>query len=193
MVYLSLTAAFLLGSIPFGFLIARLKKIDIRQFGSGNVGATNVARILGPKYGILVFLLDLLKGACATYLAMHLGLPPFWIIMTGLAAILGHSFSPFLRFKGGRGVATGFGVLLGIAPDIFVFILIISAIIIWATRYVSVASIVGSITTTILMFVLNKERTYSWAILIITVMIILKHIPNIKRLMAGKELKVGGK
>ena len=193
MIYWSIALGFLLGSVPFGFLVARLRKVDIRQFGSGNVGATNVFRILGPGPGLLVFLLDFLKGAFAIYLAMYLGLNPLWIIMTGLAAILGHSFSPFLKFKGGRGVATGLGVLLGIAPDIFVFILIISAIIIWATRYVSVASIIGSITTTILMFVLNKPAPYSWTVFIITIVIILRHLPNIKRLLAGKELKMGSK
>ena len=113
--------AYLLGSIPFGYLFARYKKIDIRQHGSGNIGATNVFRILGPQAGITVFILDMLKGTFAGYLSMHFSHNPWFFVICGFAAVIGHSYSVFLKFSGGRGVATGLGFLLAVAPDVFIF------------------------------------------------------------------------
>lgn len=190
---LILCFAYLLGSIPFGVLIAKFKKIDIQTSGSGNIGATNVLRSVGLIPGILVFILDLLKGTAATYLAVLYLKEPLLIISVGFAAILGHLFPIFLRFKGGKGSAVGLGVLLAIAPDVFLISFILVALLIALTRYVSIASIFGSVTTVIIMFIFNKPLPYSIVTLFATCLIIYKHIPNIKRLLAGTEPKIKGK
>ncbi|MFA5840321.1 MAG: glycerol-3-phosphate 1-O-acyltransferase PlsY [Candidatus Margulisiibacteriota bacterium] len=188
---LILTLSYLLGSIPFGYLVARYKRIDIRQHGSGNIGATNVFRILGTNAGVTVFILDVLKGSLAVYLGLHFSHNPWFIILCGLAAIIGHSFSPFLKFTGGRGVATGLGVLLGIAPDIFVFAFLFAALVIYVTRYVSVASILTVTLVTFALIILGRPLPYCLVALIVTILIIVRHIPNIKRLMNGTENKIG--
>ncbi len=188
---LILILSYFLGSIPFGYLVARYKRIDIRQHGSGNIGATNVFRTLGTSAGVTVFILDVLKGTLAVYLGLQFSQNPWFIILCGLAAIIGHSFSPFLKFTGGRGVATGLGVLLGIAPDIFVFAFLFAALVIYVTRYVSVASILTVILVTFSLIILGRPLPYSLIALIVTILIIVRHIPNIKRLMSGTENKIG--
>lgn len=184
---------YLLGSIPVGYLIARYKKIDIRQHGSGNIGATNVFRTLGTNAGITVFILDILKGTLAVYLGMLVSHNPWFIIFCGLAAIIGHSFSPFLKFTGGRGVATGLGVLLGIAPDIFIFAFLFAALVIYVTRYVSVASILTVILVSFALIILGRPLPYCIIAALVSIFIIIRHIPNIKRLMSGSENKIGVK
>lgn len=185
--------AYVLGSIPFGFIIAGIFNIDIRQHGSGNIGATNVFRTLGPAAGIIVFTLDLLKGTLPIYLALQVTNNPWLIIMAGLAAVLGHTYSIFMKFKGGRGSATGLGILLGIAPEIFLGAFIMVMILILVTRYVSVASLVTPPLVTLAFVLLNKPLPYSIVAGLITVLIIIRHIPNIKRLAAGTERKIGQK
>ena len=106
--------AFLVGAIPFGLLIGKLKGIDLREKGSGNIGATNAMRQLGKPLGALVFVLDALKGGLPVFLAHRLALSPEWVVGAGFAAVFGHIYSPFVRFKGGKGVATALGVLLGL-------------------------------------------------------------------------------
>jgi len=186
-----ITGSYLLGSLPFGYLIAKLKKVDIRKHGSGNIGATNVFRTLGPVAGLAVFLLDLLKGTVSILLAQHLTQNPWLIVLAAAAAVLGHTFPVFLKFKGGRGAATGLGVLLGVAPDIFLAAFIIVALIIWITRYVSLASIITPVLVTLAFFLLNRPLPYSLVAALVTILIIIRHIPNIKRLLAGTESKIG--
>ncbi|MFC1540492.1 glycerol-3-phosphate 1-O-acyltransferase PlsY [Candidatus Margulisiibacteriota bacterium] len=182
---------YLLGSLPFGYLVPRIWNIDIRKFGSGNIGATNVFRTLGPKAGVAVFALDLAKGAVPTLLALQMTTDHWLIILTGVAAILGHTFPVFMKFKGGRGAATGLGVLLVIAPDIFLGAVILVALIILVTRYVSVASMLGSVSVTAAFYLLQRPLPYIIVAGSVTLLIILRHIPNIKRLLAGTELKIG--
>jgi glycerol-3-phosphate acyltransferase PlsY len=161
-------SAFLLGSIPFGLLMAKARGIDIRQHGSGNIGATNVLRVMGKTYGITCLLLDMLKGFIPVVVALNLlhitgrpvqinlGLPDAWIlefpaadaltaqvvhILTALAAVLGHNYSPWVGFKGGKGIATSGGVLLALMPFAVLLLLVIWLLLFVATRYVSVASI----------------------------------------------------
>ena len=108
--------SFLLGSIPFGYLIGRFKGIDVKESGSGNIGATNVSRVLGKKYGLVVLVPDALKGAVPVFLLGYLGNPLTVRILSGILAILGHCFSPFMGFKGGKGVATSLGVFIIVSP-----------------------------------------------------------------------------
>jgi acyl phosphate:glycerol-3-phosphate acyltransferase len=193
MVYWLLLAGYLLGSIPFGLIVAAFWRIDIRQYGSGNIGATNVLRTLGIVPGSLVFALDLLKGTGAVLLAAHYLNQPFLIVGCGLAAVLGHTYSVFLKFQGGRGAATGLGVLLGIAPDLFIFAVMLFSLIVGLTRYVSLGSILTALAVTMAFFAFGKPWPYSVAAALISLVIIMRHIPNIRRLLQGKESRIGGK
>lgn len=181
---------YILGSIPFGYLIPKIWNIDIRRFGSGNIGATNVFRTLGPIPGSAVFILDLLKGTLPVCFAQLITHNPWLIILTGLAAVLGHMFSVFLKFKGGRGAATGLGVLLGIAPDIFIGAAMLAVIIMYLTRYVSVTSMATSVLVAIIFLALKRPLPYNLAVGFIAILIIIRHIPNIKRLVNKTEPKI---
>ncbi len=162
LVLLFLTA-FLIGSFPTAYLVSRYAKgIDIRQHGSGNVGATNVFRVMGKKYGLFVFGVDFLKGATAVFLTWLLwpdpaahGVLDVWI---GFGSILGHVFSPFLRFKGGKGVATGAGVLLATSPIIFIYTLLTWVIVFVLTRTVSISSIIAVSLTTLFAYLMKLDR-----------------------------------
>ena len=190
-IILIILISYLLGSIPFGVVIASLFRIDITKHGSGNIGATNVLRTLGAAPGAIVLTLDLLKGTLATYIGIIVLKDPLLVILCGLAAILGHMFSVFLKFKGGKGAAVGLGVLLAIAPDIFIFTVILTIIIVAVSRYVSLASIIGPIITTLLLIVFGRPLPYSIASALVAILMIYKHIPNIKRLLAGTENRIG--
>lgn len=191
LIILILAFAYVVGSIPFGVIVSRLYRVDITRVGSGNIGATNVLRTLGPFPAGLVFAADFLKGALPACLAVLAGLSPIWIILTGLSAILGHAFSVFLNFSGGRGVAAGLGVLLAITPDVFLLVLILGLLIMAFTRYVSLASITCSVVAAVSMFLFNKPLPYSIVVSLIAILIIIKHIPNIRRLLKGEERKIG--
>ncbi|NLX71069.1 MAG: glycerol-3-phosphate 1-O-acyltransferase PlsY [Clostridiales bacterium] len=182
---------YLLGSIPPSFLIGKfVKKIDIRQYGSGNVGATNTFRVLGLKAGIAVFLADILKGVIAVLIGR-------WIAgeagayAAGVAVIAGHNWSVFLNFKGGKGIATSFGVILIHFPVISGILFVIGVIIIAITRYVSLASITAAVLLPILLIVFG----YRWSIvlfgLLLGSMALIRHRSNISRLLSGRENKLG--
>jgi glycerol-3-phosphate acyltransferase PlsY len=139
-----IAGAFLAGSIPFGFLLARRRGVDIRAHGSGNIGATNVTRVLGTRAGALVLVLDALKGALPTAAALAAGADERLVAATGGAAILGHCFSPFLRGRGGKGVATALGVFLVIAPSVVGIAVVVFAVILAATRVPALGSLAAS-------------------------------------------------
>lgn len=187
--FLCLFSSYFIGAIPFGYIIAKLQGIDIQKQGSGNIGATNVFRTLGPTLGIIVFILDALKGSLAVIIATAFSLNPFWIILCATLAILGHMFPIFLGFKGGKGAATGVGVLLVLDWRIFGICFILVATIILLTRYVSLASITVPIIATILMYTFDKPLPYTIATAIMALVIIIKHRSNIKRLIKGEERK----
>ncbi|MHC4456820.1 MAG: glycerol-3-phosphate 1-O-acyltransferase PlsY [Planctomycetota bacterium] len=211
---LAIIAAYLLGSIPFGLLIAKAHGKDLRSIGSGNIGATNVSRALGRKWGYFCFLLDVLKGLLPTLATMSLTRPLstqsyaetiilLWLwLAVGSAAILGHIFPIYLKFKGGKGVATSFGVALGLWPYYTIAAAIAFAIwlvVVLATRYVSLASIAASLAFPIvLILAILLSPTWNlanlWPLLTaataIPIMVILRHRENIKRLLAGTESKV---
>ncbi|MFA5113070.1 MAG: glycerol-3-phosphate 1-O-acyltransferase PlsY [Candidatus Margulisiibacteriota bacterium] len=193
MVFWLFLAGYLLGSVPFGLIVAAFWRIDIRKYGSGNIGATNVLRTLGIVPGGLVFALDMLKGTAAVMLAAYYLSDPLVIVGCGLAAVLGHTFSLFLRFQGGRGAATGLGVLLGVAPDLFLFAVVLFTLIVGLTRYVSLGSVLTALAVTLAFFAFGRPLPYSLAAAAISLVIILRHIPNIKRLFQGTERRLGEK
>lgn len=188
---------FLFGSLPFGYLIARRKGIDIFSVGSGNPGATNVWRVLGWKQGLLVFVLDVGKGTGAVYLARSLmpagalGAPAEVIWFgAGILAVLGHCFSPWIRFRGGKGIATLLGAALGAAPAVAFGGLGIF-LVVWAvTRYVSLASIVSVAAAAVLAwFIPGEARELVPVYVAILVFVVYRHRGNIRRLMSGDEPK----
>ncbi|MCL6477539.1 MAG: glycerol-3-phosphate 1-O-acyltransferase PlsY [Peptococcaceae bacterium] len=185
---LLLTAGYLIGSIPFGYLLARTRGIDIRKHGSGNIGATNVWRTLGPGYGMLALLLDALKGAAAVIIGKEAG-PEGVELLTGMAALLGHAFPVFLGFKGGKIIAAGLGVMLALAPLVSLIAVITFAVVVLLFRYISLGSICGALSVPILLAALGYHWTYVLFGVSVCLLAVFKHIPNIKRIMAGTESK----
>lgn len=192
--------SYLLGSIPFGFIIAFVVKgIDIRNFGSGNIGATNVFRVVGKVWGIAVFLLDFVKGFLPPFLVARFftaGHPQGYLILTcAVLAIVGHNWPVFLRFKGGKGVATSVGVIFGLG---FVFshlwlILGLSLLVFVVTflifRYVSLASMVSAAAFVVFSFVFKVSGEIKFFSFLLLAFIILRHKKNIKNILAKKEYK----
>ena len=204
---LAIIAAYLLGSIPFGLLIAKAHGKDLRSIGSGNIGATNVSRALGRKWAYFCFVLDVLKGLIPMLATKLIAEPDsvvtLWLwLAVGCAAILGHIFPIYVKFKGGKGVATSFGVALGLWPYYTICVLFAAGVwivfvLIW--RYVSLASIAASVTfpialITAIILTPDWEPGSLWPVLItsvaIPIMVIVRHRENIKRLRAGTESKI---
>ncbi|MFH1859712.1 MAG: glycerol-3-phosphate 1-O-acyltransferase PlsY [bacterium] len=186
--------SYLIGSIPTGYWVGLMvKRIDIRTVGSKNIGATNVFRILGRKYGILVLVIDILKGVIPVIGARIYFPHEFQIIwiLIGMSAICGHTWTIFLRFKGGKGVATSLGVFLGLAPIPVLIVIPVFAAIVYFTRFVSLGSIVASLLLSPLVWIFApKSLPLLIFCIAMTVLIILRHIPNIKRLIKGEENKL---
>jgi acyl phosphate:glycerol-3-phosphate acyltransferase len=195
-----LVGSYLLGSIPFGYLAGRLVGIDIRQAGSGNVGATNVVRVLGKRYGYPVFALDFLKGFGAVKISMLMapGRPPEWNspeivgILAAMSSILGHLYPPWLKFKGGKGVATSAGALLALTPVATLIGVAIWIIVFWMTRYVSLASITATVVLPIVILVVssqdpNNGRPLAYSSACVAAVVIWRHRSNLSRLIRGTE------
>ncbi len=193
-----LIVAYLLGSIPAGYLAGRFKGIDIREHGSKSTGATNVLRVLGPWPAAAVFLVDVLKGAAAVLLARWLmsalGMAewePWAVCIAGLTAILGHARSIWLGFSGGKSVATGLGVLLAMSWPVGLGGLAVFAVLLAIFRIVSLGSIAASVTAIVLVFALGNPLPYQLLVLAGAGYVIVRHRANISRLLAGTEPKVG--
>lgn len=193
--------AYLVGSVPTAVWVSRyFFDIDIRNFGSGNAGATNTFRVLGKKAGTFVFLVDVMKGFIAVDLAYfmtryQLGntieLTNFQVIL-GIAAVLGHIFPIWANFKGGKGIATLFGMILAIQPTVAGSLIVVFFIMLFLTRYVSLSSITASIAFPVLIFFIFKapETMYRVFALLTAIMVVLTHHKNIGRLLEGSESKV---
>lgn len=190
MIYLLLPAAYLIGGIPFGFLIGRFHGIDVREVGSGNIGATNVWRSCGPAAGGLVLVFDILKGLVPTLLAKYLAPDLAWLhVGVGAAAVLGHSFSPFLGMRGGKGVATSCGVAIALVPAVLGVAMVLFALVLATTRYVSLASLLATALVAIGVFMVDTPRAYQIVVVLVVALIWLRHRANIRRLWRGEESK----
>lgn len=185
---------YLAGSIPFGFLIARVSKgVDVRQAGSGNIGATNVLRVVGSGAGALTLALDALKGWAPVALSKLLGSPEMLVATVGLAAFLGHLYPLFLGFRGGKGVATALGVLLALFAKIAFLIVGVWLLIAAVFRYSSLAALIASIASPLLVWALDGRPPYVGLSIIICGLILIRHRENLGRLIAGEEGKIGQK
>lgn len=185
---------YLSGSIPFGLLIARASKgVDVRTVGSGNIGATNVFRVVGSRAGAITLALDALKGWAPVALSKLLGAPEVLVATVGLAAFLGHLYPLFLGFRGGKGVATALGVLLALFAKIALLVVGVWLLTAALFRYSSLAAVVTCITCPLLVWVLDGRLPYVGLTIIICGFILIRHRENLGRLMAGEEGKIGQK
>lgn len=183
--------SYLLGSIPNGLILGKLIwGVDLRQHGSGNIGATNAWRTIGKAGGFSIFLLDMLKGAVSAYLGLHLGGGELAGIICGLLAIAGHSWSVFLGFKGGKGVATGLGVIAMLMPMVTAIVFLVWLAIVKATGYVSLGSIVAAVLVPVLALFMGLHTDFMVLGLIAAVFIVYRHKSNITRLLNGTESKI---
>jgi len=209
-----LILAYLIGSIPFGFIFGKLNGVDVREVGSKNIGATNTGRALGLKYAVATYICDMLKGAIIVFLFRFNILPQEWCLLNpiiyGLAAVLGHTFPIYLKFKGGKSVACGSGAVAGYCPILLPFAAIIFAIVVFTTKFVSLASLcgalgiwIGTIIVTAIWgsfdFVNIIDGLWQYNLyyiiftLIMVIIVYVKHTSNIKRLLSGTERKIGSK
>ena len=189
-VFIALLLSYLIGSIPSGFLLTKyVMKKDVREYGSGNIGATNVARVMGLKAGVLVAVFDILKG----YLGVLVGQAILGsgasavILLVAIAAIAGHDWSIFLGFSGGKGVATTFGVILRLYPLAFLIYALIWLLLVITTRYVSLGSIVGSMSLPIVVYFSGFESVHVFFAVLLSLFVMYTHRANIKRLLNGEE------
>jgi len=186
--------AYLVGSIPFGLILSKLfAKRDIRSAGSGNIGATNVTRVLGKKLGVLTLMFDILKGAIFVILAEVVTHSEIWASLAGLAAFLGHLYPIYLKFRGGKGVATSVGIFLFLAPYALLVDIVIFLLVVYQTRYVSLGSIIAAALLPVILLVFSYSYVYVILAVIMGGFIILRHRDNIQRLKQGRETKFGEK
>lgn len=189
-VFFAILISYLIGSIPSGFLLTKyVMRKDVRQYGSGNIGATNVARVMGIKAGILVAVFDILKG----YLGVLIGQIiigndlSIVILFAAIAAIAGHDWSVFLGFSGGKGVATTFGVILRLYPLAFLIYALIWLLLVFMTRYVSLGSIIGSISLPLTLYFTSFNSSHIIFAALLSLFVMYTHKENIKRLLKGEE------
>ncbi|MFC6323297.1 glycerol-3-phosphate 1-O-acyltransferase PlsY [Companilactobacillus baiquanensis] len=179
--------AYLIGSFPTAYIVGKIFfHKNIFEYGSGNVGTTNAYRVFGPFAGTFVLIIDILKGTLGALMPVFFNLDHHWVLFIGIFAVIGHVFSIFLKFRGGKAVATSAGILLAYNPLLFLICFICLATIVYLTSMVSVASL-----TTVLVFTIATLFMHDWILttvaLIVTIIIYVRHIPNIKRLLKGKE------
>ena len=182
--------SYFFGAIPSGVWIGKIfKSIDVRDYGSKNSGATNSYRVLGAKLGIAVLIIDVLKGFIPLYIASKFNLAYNDLVILGLVAILAHTFSCFISFKGGKGVATSLGVFLFLAPVITLILLVIFILVVYFTKYISLGSITAALLLPIFTFFTHRD-SYLFALsVIIAIFVIYRHKTNISRLLSGTENK----
>lgn len=185
--------SYLFGNLSPAIILSKsFKQTDIREHGSGNAGTTNVLRVMGKRFGAAVFLLDLLKGAIPAYLGLLYGGMDIAYIC-GITAAIGHVFPVLYGFKGGKGVATSFGAALVLSPPFALISILVFAVVVYATRYVSLGSIIGTATFPILMALFNNSLSIKMYSLIFALIILYSHKKNISKLINGTENKIGKK
>lgn len=187
-----IVGAYLTGSIPFGFLIGKFRGVDVRTVGSKNIGATNVYRTVGHSWGLLAFACDFLKGFLPAFFALRLAVSidanlPVYV---GLACVIGHTFTVFMRFRGGKGVATAFGMMVALAayPTLLAFAVFVVAV--WLSHYISLGSILAAATLGVLVWIFPCAFAMRIVGTLIGVFVIVKHKSNIQRLLKGCENKI---
>lgn len=191
--YLLIPTAYIIGSFPFGVLVAKARGIDLRKAGSGNIGATNVLRTTGKWPAVITLVGDFLKGAAAVMICRVIIGGELWEGITGITVILGHMYSIFLVFRGGKGVATGFGVLTVYSPVSAVIAVIIWFLTVIYSKYSSLAAITSFISLPVVFILSGVSRIKIFFALLVAFLIILKHRENIMRLIEGTETKIGHK
>lgn len=195
MMFLEFVLAFLIGSVPTAYWYAKyVHHLDIRQHGSGNIGATNSLRVLGKKAGIIVLFIDMLKGLIPVLIAGKLGFTPENILLTGVFSVLGHLFSPFVGFKGGKGIATGFGVILAFSPWAALISIAVFGIVLYFSRYVSLGSVCGVLAFWVYTcFQAGNSPKMLIIATVLTALLIISHRKNLARLLNGTENRLSGK
>ncbi len=179
--------AYLLGSVPTGFLLGSLSGVDVRKSGSGNVGATNVARVLGTKQGLITLLVDVAKGFIPVFLSLRFGFSLTVTCLVAAAAFLGHLFSVFLKFQGGKGVATALGIFLSVAPMAAAVLIFVFSMVAMTTRVISLASLIAAGLAPVIFWVFSYSPLLIGLSLAIALLIGLRHRQNIQRLISGAE------
>lgn len=183
--------AYLLGSVPFGLLVARaMGGADPRSVGSGNIGATNVRRSAGKKAGVITLLLDLFKGFAPVYVAWYMGAGSFVLSLVIFCAVIGHVYPVFTRFKGGKGVATACGAFFAVSPAAAVLVVLSFVLVVAFKRYVSLGSIIGTALMPVFLFLMPGAKHFTVVGILVAVVVIARHRENIKRLVAGTENRV---
>jgi len=183
--------AYILGSVPSGYVLGKLTGIDVRNVGSGNIGATNVARAVGKWQGALTLIADTTKGFLPVSIAVQLELDPFAIAFTAVAAFLGHLYPLFLKFRGGKGVATGLGALLAIAPLASLVLLALFALVGFCSRIVSLGAMAAAVAAPLVLWLFYQPPAIIGMGFFLAAMIVLRHHANITRLLAGTEPRFG--
>ena len=188
---ITLLIAYLIGAIPCGVILTKLAGgEDVRNAGSGNIGATNVYRVAGRKLGSLTFIGDALKGALPILYAIYMAeMPNEQVAMVAAATFLGHLYPIYIGFKGGKGVATGFGIYLALSPLTAILGITLFAILVWRTRYISLASVAAAASIPAINFFVDRDIPLLLASLFLSGMVIFRHRENIKRLLSGTESK----
>lgn len=186
-----LVGAYLIGAIPFGFLIGKMRGVDVRTVGSKNIGATNVYRIVGHKWGFLAFFCDFLKGFLPAFIASSLFPSPSSLpVLVGLAAVIGHTLTVFMRFRGGKGVATAFGMMVALATYPALLAFAVFVVTVWLSHYISLGSMLAAATLTVLVWLFPCLLAVRIIAVLVAVFVIVKHKSNIQRLMKGCENKI---
>ena len=183
--------AYLLGSIPSGYVVGTLAGVDVRKAGSGNIGATNVARTLGKRLGVLTLLADTAKGYLPVLIALWLELTPLAVSLVAIGAFFGHLYPLFLRFRGGKGVATAFGALLAIAPGATLILVGAFGVVILSSRRISLGSITAALVAPFALWSVSAAAPFIAMSVVLGAMVIVRHRDNIKRLLAGNEPRFG--
>ena len=187
-----LIGAYLIGAIPFGFLIGKMRGVDVRTVGSKNIGATNVYRTVGHKWGFLAFFCDFLKGFLPAFLALrfassvNVNLP----VLVGLACVVGHTLTVFMKFRGGKGVATAFGMMVALATYPALLAFGVFVVTVWISHYISLGSMLAAASLAVLVWVFPCLLAVRIIAVLVAVFVIVKHKSNIQRLMKGCENKI---
>lgn len=190
-VFFAVAVAYLVGSVPFAFLLSRRRGIDLRHVGSGNIGATNVLRSSGVPTAVMAMCLDALKGTIAVVVAERVAMAPGAIVAAGVASTLGHIYPVWLRFKGGKGVATAAGVFAILAPTALAAAGMVFVIAVWVTRFISVGSMAAAVTLAVMTIMGDRPTAVAIGAVVCALVILQRHRANLARLAAGTERRIG--